>query len=57
MADDLGKLVAVQPTPTAKRIAQDKGVSSEERRILDALEDDDVKESLKELRAHKGKRD
>jgi len=55
MAGEQDKVVTAQAAPTAKRSPRDKGMSSEERRIQDALEDDDVRESLKELHAHKPK--
>jgi len=57
MAGEQDKVVAAQAAPTAKRSPRDKGVSSEERRLQDALEDDEVLESLKELHARKGKVD
>jgi len=57
MAGEQDKVVAAQTAPTAKRGPRDKGVSSEERRLQDALEDDEVLESLKELHARKGKVD
>ena len=57
MAGEQDKVVAAQAAPTAKRSPREKGVSSEERRLQDALEDDEVLESLKELHARKGKVD
>ena len=47
------KVIAPQAAPISKRMRQNKTMTSEERRIRDALEDDDVRESLKELHAHK----
>jgi hypothetical protein len=55
MAHEQEKVVAAQPTSTTKGMPQGKGVTSEERRIQDVLEDDDVRESLKGLHAQKAK--
>ncbi|HLG85536.1 MAG TPA: hypothetical protein VKY22_31425 [Bradyrhizobium sp.] len=56
MADEQDKVVAAQPAPTSRGTPGHKGQPSvEERRIQDALEDDDVRESLKELHAQKAK--
>ncbi len=55
MADDQEKVVAPKPAAAAKCIPRDKTLTSEERRIQDALEDDEVRESLKELHAHKAR--
>jgi len=57
MADEQEKVVAPQPAPTTKGMPRHKGrLTDEERRMQDALEDDDVRESLKELHAHKAKK-
>ncbi len=56
MADEQEKVVARQPVPTTKGMPRHKGQpTEEERRIQDALEDDDVREALKELHTHKTK--
>ena len=56
MADEQDKVVASQPAPTTKDMPRQKGQpSDEERRIQDALEDDDVRESLKDLHARKAR--
>lgn len=59
MADEQDKVVAPQTVPLPKGMRQDKGMTkgmtTEQRRIQDALEDDDVRESLKELHVHKVK--
>ncbi len=56
MADEEDKVVATQPAPTTKGMPRHKAqLTDEERRIRDALEDDDVLESLKELHADKAK--
>jgi hypothetical protein len=56
MADEQDKVVASQPAPTTKGMPRHKGqLTAEERRLQDVLEDDDVRESLKELHAHKVK--
>ncbi len=54
MADEEKKAVASQGAPTPKDRARRKECpTDEERRMQDALEDDDVRESLKELHAQK----
>jgi hypothetical protein len=56
MADEEDKVAAPQPAPTTKDMPRHKAqLTDEERRIQDALEDDDVLESLKELHADKAK--
>ena len=55
MADKQDRAVAAQAAPIPKGMRQSKSMSSEERRIQDALEDDEVRESLKELHAKKAK--
>ena len=56
MADEQDKVVAKPPAPTTKGMPRHKAQpTDEERRIQDALEDDDVLESLKELHAAKAR--
>lgn len=53
---DEQKAAASQSAPAAKETLKNplrEGLTDEERRIQDALEDDDVRESLKELHAAK----
>jgi len=54
MADEKQKAVASQGAPATKAAARRKrSPSDEERRMQDALEDDDVLEALKGLHAGK----
>jgi len=56
MGDEERKAAALQGTPAAKHVAGcNNRPTDEERRRLDALEDDDVRESLKELHAAKAR--
>ena len=53
MADKQEKVVAPQPTTTAKDILRsDSKPAAGERRFQDALEDDEVREALKDLHSH-----
>ena len=56
MADEQEKVVAAQPVPSTKGMPRPKGqLTDEERRMQDVLEDDDVREALKELHSQKAK--
>jgi hypothetical protein len=55
MVHEQDKVVAAQPAPTTKEMPPHKGLTNEKRRVQEALEDDDVRESLRELHAQKGK--
>jgi hypothetical protein len=53
MADKQEKVVAPQPTTTAKdSLRCDSKPAAGERRLQDALEDDEVREALKDLHSH-----
>jgi hypothetical protein len=55
MADEQDKAAAPQPAPTNGMPRHKSQPGDEQRRIQDALEDDDVREALKERHAHKAK--
>lgn len=58
MADEERKAVAVPGAPTTKAMPHGQDIpSSEQRRMQDALEDDEVREALKKLHEHPAKRD
>lgn len=58
MADEQEKVAAPQPAPTTKGMLRHKGrLTDEQRRTQDALEDDDVRESLKQLHGKKARAD
>ena len=56
MADEQDKAAASQPAPTKGMPRHRCEPSDEQRRIQDALEDDNVREALKEAHAHKSPR-
>ena len=53
MADEQEKVVASQPATTAKdNLRSDNKPTAGERRVDYALEDDEVREALKDLHSH-----